>query len=68
MQFSKSWMERFKEKNNLRFQRVHGEAASVDTEAIEVHMPHIQRIVLTFQACDMWNADEFSLFYRQAPS
>lgn len=65
--FSKGWIERFKRRYGLRFRRVHGEAASADTVAIEQHMPRIERIIMTFQARDTWNADEFGLFYRQPP-
>lgn len=65
--FSKGWIERFKKRYGLRFRRVHGEAGSADMEAIAQHMPRIHRLIMTFEARDTWNADEFGLFYRQPP-
>lgn len=65
LKFSKGWIERFKKRYGMRFRRVHGEAMSVDNVAIAHHMPRIKRIMMTFSARDIWNADEFGLFYRQ---
>ena len=67
LKFSKGWIDRFKRRYGLRFRRVHGEALSADNKAIELHMPRILRIVTSFAACDVWNADEFGLYYRQPP-
>ena len=68
MKFSKGWMERFKKRHNLRFRRVQGEAHSADTAAIREWMPRIIRIIMTYSYKDVWNADDFRLFYTQPPS
>ena len=68
MKFSKGWLERFKKRHSLRFRRVHGEAQSADTDAIRDEMPRILEIVNSFAEKDVWNADEFGLFFRQPPS
>jgi len=67
LKFSNGWNERFKKRYGLRFRRVHGEALNADQEAINLHMPRIMRIVMTYAARDIWNAEEFGLFYRQPP-
>lgn len=66
--FSNGWMERFKKRYGLKFRRVHGEAMSADKRAIENEMPRIILAIATYKHCDVWNADEFGLFYRQPPS
>lgn len=68
LKFSKGWVERFKKRFGLRFRRIHGEAKSADNEAIAKKMPCIHMLMMTFDARDIWNADEFGLFYRQPPS
>lgn len=65
LKFSKGWIERFKKRYGLRFRRVHGEALSADNDAVSHQMPRIERIVMTFANKDVWNADEFGLYYRQ---
>ena len=56
-------MDRFKKRYGLAFRRFHGEALDADDNAIREHMPHIMKIVDTFAQKDVWNADEFGLFY-----
>lgn len=50
------------------FRRVHGEAVSVNQEAIANAMPRISRIISNYACRDVWNADEFGLFHHQPPS
>lgn len=68
LKFSEGWLQRFKERFGLRFRRVHGEEMSADDNAIRREMPRLLRIVSTYPHADIWNADEFGLFYRQPPS
>lgn len=67
LKFWKGWLERFKDRFELRFRRVHGEALSADHDAIRNQMPCLLPIIATYQLADIWNADEFGLFYRQPP-
>lgn len=47
---------------------VHGKEMSADDDAILLEIPHLLRIFFTYTDSDIWNADEFGLFYRQALS
>lgn len=66
--FSRGWLDRFKQRHSLSFRRVHGEALGADDEAINEKFPRILNIISTFAFDDVWNADEFGLFYRQPPN
>lgn len=68
LKFSNGWMQRFKKRHQIRFRRVYGEANSADTEAIKKEMPGLLRVIRTYAHKDVWNADEFGLFYRQPPT
>lgn len=41
---------------------------SADHDAIAREMPRINLIIATYAKRDVWNADEFGLFYRQPPT
>lgn len=66
--FSRGWLDRFKQRHSLSFRRVHGEALGADVDAINEQFPRILNIISTFAFDDVWNADEFGLFYRQPPN
>lgn len=66
--FSRGWLDRFKKRYRLTFRRVHGESLDADENAIDEQLPRILRIVATYSYKDVWNADEFGLFYRQPPN
>lgn len=68
LNFSNGWIERFKKRHNIRFRRVHGEAKSADDSAIRSEMPRILSLMNNFADKDIWNADEFGLFFRQPPT
>lgn len=65
LRFSEGWIERFKKRYGLCYRRVHGEALSADNAAITEHWPRLCRLMMTYEARDVWNADEFGLFFRQ---
>lgn len=66
--FSRGWLDRFKKRYALSFRCVHGEALAADDGAINENMPRILNIISTFAFDDVWNADEFGLFYCQPPN
>lgn len=67
LKFSKGWLARFQNRHGVKFRRVHGEALSADRDGICAAMPVIRDKLLRFKPSDIWNADEFGLFYRQPP-
>lgn len=68
IKFSKGWMVRFKKRQSLRFYIVHGKEKSSGADAIRREMPQIHEALSCYAEKDVWNADEFGSFYRQAPS
>lgn len=41
LKFSQGWLKKFKERFHLRFRKLHGEAGSVETAAINDSLPKI---------------------------
>lgn len=66
LNFSDGWMSRFKTRYGLSFRKVHGEALSADDDAIAALLPGLRVIIMSYDPKDVWNADEFGLFFRQA--
>jgi len=56
------WVAPFCAAYNLKECRRHGEAGSVDLEAVEKERKRLQLLMLTFRLRDRWNFDETSLF------
>lgn len=67
LKFSNGWFARFKARFGLSLRRIHGEAGSADMQAIENALPALRSLMAQYDPKDVWNADEFGLFYRQAP-
>lgn len=67
LQFPKGWVERFKQRDGLRFRQVHGEAMSADVEAIAKQISRIRVVMAPSASRDTWNSDEFDLLYCQPP-
>lgn len=66
---STGWLDKFKERHELTFKKVCGEANSVDTGtgAMSDWKTKLQTILSEYQAEDIFNADETGLFYRMMP-
>lgn len=62
---SKGRIEKFKYSHSLRFQRMHGEAFSANQDCIHEQIAGLKRFIMNFAQKDVWNADKFSLLYRQ---
>lgn len=56
------WVSSFCKAYNIREHRRHGEAGSVDREAVKVERERCQRILAQYTPRDRWNFDETSLF------
>ena len=66
---SDGWLDRWKSKHNVTFREVSGEEKSCTPEMIaswkETHLP---TILSRYELKDIFNADEFGLFYQALPS
>ncbi|XP_063918645.1 tigger transposable element-derived protein 4-like [Zophobas morio] len=65
---SKSWIERFKRRHNIRTGKIVGESAAVDLNVVNDWLtnvwPHIRK---NYDSEDIFNADETGLFYQMTP-
>lgn len=46
---------------------MHGEAPSAEKTALSLALPNVKSKIAEYALQDVWNADEFGLFYRQPP-
>ena len=64
-----SWIERFKQKKNICFTRIHGEKQSADVNAANRWIGNVvPQLLSTFNDDEVYNADETALFYRALPT
>lgn len=47
---------------------MHGESGSVDQEAVQAAITHIQQTIAEFDPNDVYNMDETGLYYCLAPN
>jgi hypothetical protein len=61
-------ISRWKDWNNIKFKRFHGEKSSADTNgADEWSLAKLPEILKKISPQDIYNVDETGLFYRAAP-
>jgi len=64
LQFSSGWLQRFKERNGIRHEKLHGEEASVDQTAVIDALPILHDKCANYPPNRIYNMDETGLFYR----
>lgn len=67
LKFSSGWLQKFKERNGIRQQRLHGEASSVDLVAMTDALPLLKSKCGNYPLERIYNMDETGLFYRLEP-
>ena len=65
--FSNGWLDRFKKRNGFKSFMSHGEGADADEPAISQELPSLRQKTAQYAVNDIFNADEFGLFYQAAP-
>ena len=65
IQFSKGWLQKFKERNGIHQVKLHGEADSADDNAIAEALPLLQSKCAEYPPDQIYNMDEAGLFYQQ---
>lgn len=60
-------MTLFRKRWGLRVFRKHGESGDYDDKAMAINLSSMRKKIADFDAKDVFNADEFSLFYHMAP-
>lgn len=61
-------LEKFRQRNNIDFRVLNGEAGDLDTSAVQSLKRRIPAIIEGYETRDIFNADETALFYRATPS
>jgi len=64
LKFSAGWLQKFKERNGIRLQKLHGESSSVDPATIADALPLLKSKCETYPLEQIYNMDETGLFYR----
>jgi hypothetical protein len=65
---SESWIVRFRERHGISFQCVSGEAGAVDAGSVGEWIQNVwPTISAGYSPDDIFNADEFGLFYKLLP-
>lgn len=67
MQFSKGWAQRFRERYNIQFIKLYGEAASAPAAEVERAREMILDIVRRYDPNLIYNMDEAGLFWQMEP-
>ena len=65
---SNVWLFKFERRNHFKSYRCHGDEGGADEEAIQREPPVLLQHLSSFCVNDVFNADEFGLFYRQLPN
>ena len=63
------WLDRFKERHNITFKKICGEAKSVDDKSEEMNewLTELQGIMTEYSPDNIFNADETGLFFKLLP-
>ena len=68
LMFSNGWFESFKKSNKFKCFKNHIECGDADTTAITPELPALRFRLAQYRSCDIFNADECVLYYRQPPT
>jgi len=67
LQFSSSWLHKFKDRNGIHQEKLHGEADSANNAAIIENLPLLHEKCANYSFERIYNMDETGLFYRLEP-
>lgn len=65
---SNGWFDRFKKRNAIVFQVLHGQAASSDIKAAEEFFQKVEKLCENYKPEDIFNCDETGLFWKAPPN
>ena len=64
---SNRWIHKFKNRNSFKRCRLFVESGDKKIEAITCKLPELRKRILEYSINDVFNADEFTFFYKLAP-
>ena len=65
---SNGWLSRFKQRRGIASRKLHGEASSVDSTAVNTGRANLKTLLAEYSMRDVYNIDETGLFYQMPPS
>lgn len=65
MSFSAWWFDSFKKQHRISYCQLHGEAGSVDLDAIEPELDKIRRICAQYTPDNIFNCDETGMYVKE---
>ena len=65
---SNGWLSCFKQRRGIASRKLHGEASSVDSTAVNTGRADLKTLLAEYSMRDVYNIDETGLFYRMPPS
>ena len=65
--YSRGWLRRFKIRHKFKAYKAHGEQCDADYAAYIERLPFLGDFSSQYQPHDVWNCDEFALYYRMSP-
>lgn len=65
---STGWLNRFRERHNIKFKCISGEGAAVDERVVQNFTESIADLCAGYRPKDIYNLDETGLFYNAVPS
>lgn len=65
---SSGWLDRFKQRNDLKFKKLVGESASADHESAISFIKEFEKIRKSYKNEEIFNCDETGLFYKMLPN
>ena len=68
LKFNNGWLEKLKARSRFKNYKSHGESGNVDLKVINSELPKLQEKLRSYSLNDIWNADEFGLFYQLPPT
>ncbi|GAA5917852.1 hypothetical protein JCM5296_004402, partial [Sporobolomyces johnsonii] len=67
LDFSRGWLDKFKNRHGLRRFNFHGEASKMDATSVESERKRLCEVTKAYKLEDIWNMDETGLFYAMPP-
>lgn len=64
---SNGWIDRFKNRNGIVYRQISGESETVAQQDVDTWMATLPELLQNYEPRDIFNADEFGLFFKLMP-
>ena len=68
LKFSNGWLHAFNNRHKFKSYNSHGEMGDADQRGADAALPELRQLASQYALNDIFNADEFGLFYAAAPT